>query len=464
MSHPTIPGLTRRGFLLAGSGAALAAPFASASATHRTPVALHSSRKFSSPALKAEDLHFVEDYEKRCFRYFWEQWDQHTGLFMDRARFDGAPSSRIASIAATGFGLTALCIGVEHGWVSREQARARVLTTLRFCWGHAFHDHGWFLHFMDARTGLRRMDSEVSSIDTALLLAGVLTAQSYFSSDKEIRRLARDLFERVDFNWMLDGNPYLLSHGVEPGVGFLQARWDAYSEASILYLMAIGAPRNAISSESWYAWSRPEVKYQNWKFISGGPLFTHQFSHAWVNFEHQMDNGGTDFFFNSQLATYAHRDFCINLRSRYADYGPNMWGITVSDSAAGYVSWGGPPDIGPIDGTVVPCAAAGSAMFTPNICIPVLRKMQSTYGDQVYGRYGFTDAFNPAPKGGKLWVNSDVVGIDVGISLLSMENMATKNVWRWFGANQYTQSAMERIGIRLSTPGLRTPALKKAKA
>ena len=447
------PEPSRRGFLLSTAGALVAAQQALASPLADHSGARHFSGNFATN-LKAGDQQFLEDYEKRCFRYFWEQWNNRTGLFLDRARMDGTPASQVSSSAATGFGLTALCIGAERGWVTRQAARERALTTLRYLWGHSFHDHGWFLHFVDARTGLRAMDSEISSVDTALLLAGVLTAAAYFSSDREIRQLAKQIFERVDFVWMLNGSPYLLSHGVTPGSGFLKPRWDAYSEASILYLLAIGAPHHSITAESWYSWVRPQVQYQGWKFISGGPLFTHQFSHAWVNFRHQRDNNGTDYFENSQMATYAHRDFCINLGAKYSDYGPNMWGITVSDSASGYVNWGGPPDLGPIDGTLVPCAAAGSLMFTPDICLPVLRQMHEVYGEKIYGRYGFTDAFNPNWKDRKLWVNQDVIGIDVGISLLSIENLMTGNVWRWFMMNQYVQSAMERSGFRIATPGI----------
>jgi hypothetical protein len=444
---------SRRNFLLSAAGAALGAADLASAATSK---AHHAAKPFNlrpEVHLKADDLQFLEDFEKRCFRYFWEQWNNRTGLFLDRARMDGTPSSQVASIAATGFGLSALCIGAEHGWVSKEQARTRVLTTLRYLWAHAFHDHGWFLHFVDSRTGLRAMGSEVSSIDTALLLAGILTAQAYFSADREVRQLSRQIFERVDFAWMLNGNPYLLSHGVKPGSGFLKSRWDTYCESSILYLLAIGAPRNAINSDSWYSWVRPEVHYENWKFVSGGPLFTHQFSHAWVYYRHQKDLNGTDYFWNSQMATYAHRDFCIDLKSQYADYGPDMWGITVSDSADGYVNWGGPPNVGPIDGTLVPCAPAGSLMFTPDICMPVLREMHNVYGDRIYQRYGFADAFNPNWKNQKIWVNPDVIGIDVGISLLSIENLLTGNVWRWFMQNQYIQSAMERVGFRIATPG-----------
>ncbi len=256
---------------------------------------------------------------------------------------------------------------------------------------------------------------------------------------------------------MLDGDPRILSHGVMPGSGFLKPQWSAYSEASVLYLLAIGSPHHAISPQSWYAWLRPEVKYQEWQFVSGGPLFTHQFSHAWVDFRHQMDGDPSylNYFENSKIATYAHRDFCISLKATYSDYSSDMWGVTASDSPAGYVGWGGPPEEGPINGTLVPCAAAGSLMFSQEICLPVLLEMHKTYGEKIYQRYGFTDAFNPNWQDKKLWVNQDVIGIDVGISLLSIENLLTGNVWRWFMRNQYIRTAMDRVGFQISTPGIR---------
>ena len=412
----------------------------------------------ASPVLKPEDRQFLDDYSKRSFRYFWEHANPRTGLVLDRAHMDGSGAgNNVASIAATGFGLTALCIGADRDWVPKEQARQRALATLRYLWMHAFHDHGWFLHFLDADSGERRLRSEISSIDTALLLAGVLTAEGYFSNDREIHTLTKQIFERVDFVWMLDGNPLILSHGVRPGSGFLDARWSTYSEASILYLMAIGSPRHSIPADSWYSWLRPEVRFEEWKFVSGGPLFTHQFAHAWVDFRHQRDGDPSflDYFQNSQIATYAHRDFCISLQSRFGEYGPNMWGVTASDSPQGYISWGATTSLSPINGTLVPCAAAGSLMFAPEICLPVLREMYNVYGDKIYQRYGFTDAFNPNWKDQKLWVNTDVVGIDIGITLLSIENLLNRSVWRWFMRSQYIQSAMERVGFRMSTPGTR---------
>jgi hypothetical protein len=444
---PNSVGLSRRELLFSGAAAALVAGKAQAAVA--PPPA--------SSRLEPEERRFLEDYAKRSFRYFWDQWNQHTGIFLDRSHIDGLPSgNNVGSLAATGFGLTALCIGASHGWIPKEQARLRAAITLRYFWGHAFHDHGWFYHFMDASTGARRLNSEISSVDTALFLAGVLTVQGYFSADREIRVLAKQIFERVDFVWMLNGSPLILSHGTYPGSGFLNSRWVAYSEASILYLLAIGSPRHAIPADSWYAWLRPQVRYENWKFVSGGPLFTHQYSHAWVDFRHQKDGDPSfmDYFENSQIATYAHRDFCISLQSKYSDYSKNMWGMTVSDSPSGYTSWGGTTSPGEINGTLVPCAAAGSLMFAPEICLPVLSQMYSVYGDRIYQRYGFTDAFNPNWKDQKLWVNQDVVGIDVGISLLSIENLLTGNVWHWFMRNMYIQNAMERVAFRLSTPGI----------
>lgn len=444
----TKAGISRRELLLSAGALTLAGPAALTSAP-----ALNSA----IAPLKASERTFLEDFAKRCVRYFWEQADPNTGIVMDRARNDGSlAGNNVGSTAATGFGLTALSIAANRGWIPREQVRNRVLNTLRWHWRHAFHEHGWYYHFMDARSGEQRLSSEVSTIDTAFFLCGVLTAAGYFGTDKEIQSLAHQIVDRVDFAWMLAGNPLLLSHGARAGSGFIKERWSAYSEASVLYLLAIGSSRHQIPADSWYAWSRPKVEFDRWTFVSGGPLFTHQFSHAWVDFRHQQDGDPSylDYFNNSVIATYAHRDFCLSLQTQYAGYGPNMWGVTVSDSPNGYVVWGGPPFAGPINGTLVPCAAAGSLMFAPQICLPVLREMHETYGSKIYGRYGFTDAFNPNWKDQRLWVNQDVIGIDVGISLLSIENLLTGNVWRWFMRNSYVQSAMERVGFRLSTPGL----------
>jgi hypothetical protein len=395
-----------------------------------------------SPADRA----FLEDLEHRSFMYFWEQADHGTGLVLDRARVDGGrakgPSRDIASTASTGFGLTAICIGVEHGWVDKQEAADRVRTTLQFFNDKADQEHGWFYHWMDVSTGNRKWDSETSSIDTAFLLAGVLTAAQYFSGDSEIPKLAAEIYNRVDFQWMLNGDPLLLSHGWVRGKGFLKYRWETYSELGLLYLLAIGSPTHPIPAESWYAWQRPLYQYGSYDFISGGPLFTHQYSQAWIDFRDRRDRGFLDFFLNSVNATRANRKYSLSLNLPNT-FGPDIWGITASDGPKGYRIYGEIKAFDPVDGTVAPAAAAGSLMFTPDVSIPALKAIRESFGDRVFGRYGFVDGYNPTLQ----WFDTDVVGIDVGITLLSAENLLTGNVWHWFMANEPPSHAMDLVGF-----------------
>jgi len=406
------------------------------------------------------EAQFLDDLQRRSFQYFWEQADPNTGLVPDRARMDGKPldagHQNVASIAATGFGLTSLCVAADRKWLDESQARERARNTLRFFDTRAYQQRGWFYHWLDAKTGERRWNSEVSSIDTALLLAGVLTVRQCFRSDPEIVRLAGRIYERVNFRWMLNGHPRLLSHGWKPESGFLRARWDTYSENTILYLLAIGSPSYSISPESWYALWRDRYRYEGHSYFTtiGVPLFMHQYSHAWVDFRNRRETRGDriDYFQNSVAATVAHRAFCINLRYDFPDFGPDMWGITASDSAKGYLAWGGPPRDPDIDGTLVPSAAGGSLMFTPELAARALQRMNDKYGEKIYGRYGFVDAFNP--KTG--WVDTDVIGINVGIILLSAENARTGNIWRWFMQNREIPLAMNRVGLIKTASSART--------
>ena len=407
-------------------------------------------RTFSYRELTGADESFLEDLSQRAFKYFWEQADPDTGLVLDRARADASAMDEqhrdVGSIAATGFGLTALSIASEHRWVDERQARDRARATLRFFAERAAEFHGWFYHWMDIRTGERRWNSEVSSIDTALLLAGVLTARQAFRNDEEIVRLATKISERVDFKWMQNGNPFMLSHGWKPETGFLPSLWRDYSEETLLYLLAIGSPSHAISPRTWYVWRRDWISYGGFSYLAGAhPLFIHQYSHAWIDYRGRKESKPPfiDYFDNSIKATRAHRAFCIDLAKDFPGYSENIWGITASDSAKGYVAWGGPPRDPAIDGTVVPSAAGGSLMFTPDICLPALREMKEKFGDRIWGRYGFADAFNPETG----WVDSDVIGINVGITLLSAENLRTGIVWRWFMRNAETMRAMRLVGL-----------------
>lgn len=410
------------------------------------------SRKASS-----EDERFLDDLSRRGFQYFWEHSDPDTGLTRDRALTDGSPCDNtrrdIGSIAAVGFGLSAICIGAERGWVKPAAASLRVRNTLRFFADHAPQEHGWFYHWMNIKTGERtgvRQDSvqksELSPIDTALLMAGVLTARQYFKKDAEIHRLATRIYERIDFQWMRNGNPTLLSMHWKPEDGFSKNFWDHHCELQIMYLMGIASPTFPLPVESWHAWRRPTITYGGRTYISGaGPLFVHQYSQAWIDFRTRPEKvePKTNWFDNSVAATHAHKQFCIDIAKEFPGYTENIWGITSSNSAKGYKAWGGPPRHKAIDGTVVPCAPGGSLMLAPEICVPALVAMKEQFGDKIYGRYGFADAFHPT--GG--WVAPDVLALDVGITLLSAENLRSGNIWKWFMKNPEIPEAMQRVGM-----------------
>ncbi len=401
----------------------------------------------SQNGISASDDAFLEDLSYRAFLFFWEQADPKTGLVLDRVRTNGEAiagrSLEVASTALTGFALAAMCIASTRRWMDANRVRERVRATLR----HLAYDQdqvrGWYYHFVNRKSGERVWNSELSTVDTAFVLAGVLTAEQYYWDDAEIAELASSIYMRVDFGWMLDERTGLLHMGWDPDKGLLRAEWAAYYEQAVLYLLGIGSPAHPIPVTCWYRFDRPVIHAYGYTFVGTGPLFTHQYSQAWLRLADLRDGPPfeIDYFHNSVAATYAHRAYCLAVRGIYPGYSEYLWGVTASDSDIGYVIWGQLLSRGDIDGTVVPCAAAGSLMFAPEICLPALRYIHENFARYVYGRYGFADAFNPQT----LWVNPDVVGIDLGITLLSAENLRSGNVWRWFNRSPHIRRAMGRL-------------------
>jgi hypothetical protein len=392
-------------------------------------------------SLTPDDHNFLEEVEKANFQFFLEQADSQTGLVKDRCRANGPDKTIVASIAATGFGLTALCIGHKRGYINTRDARDRVLTTLRFLWKKLPTHRGFFFHFANVNTGERVWESEVSSVDTAILLCGILTCRKYFEAHSEITRLAYSIFNRVDWTWLSEDTT-VLSGGWAPEIGFLSYRWQSYSELMMMYLLGMGSYAYPLKAEAWTAWKRTTFEYDGLRYIgSFAPLFVHQYSQAWFDFRRKRDRYA-DYFQNSIVATEAHRRFCLELSKQFSDYSEDLWGITASDSQKSYVVWGGPPAIGPIDGTVVPSAAGGALPFLPQPAIRVLRNIRSKYPN-AWGRYGFVNAFNPL----KNWYDPDVIGIDTGITMIMAENARTGFVWDTFMRNQEAQKGMQRAGF-----------------
>jgi hypothetical protein len=393
------------------------------------------------PTLPVEDDQFLESIEKANFLYFLEQADPDTGLVKDRCNVRAADNGIVGSTAATGFGLTALCIGHNRGYIALDAARDRVLQTLHFLWEKMTNHRGFFFHFANIKTGERIWDSEVSSIDTAMLLCGILTCAQHFPNS-EIFRLAYQLFDRVEWTWLSE-DTQLLPHGWSPESGFLTYRWDYYSELMMMYLLGLGSSSHPLSPEVWTAWKRLTFEYDGLRYIgSYAPLFVHQYSQAWFDFRARKDKYA-DYFKNSIIATEAHRRFCMELAGEFPDYADDLWGITASDSKNGYVVWGGPPAIGPIDGTVVPSAAAGSLVFLPWTTLRVLKNMKNRFGARVWSRYGFINAFNPLNN----WYDTDVIGIDTGITMLMAENLRTSFVWDTFMKSPEAKRGLERAGF-----------------
>jgi hypothetical protein len=401
-------------------------------------------------AIGDEDENFLDEMQRRGCLYFAEQAGSKSGQVLDRSANGGngkLDPRHMASIAATGFGLTALCIADKRGYQPHAQVLEQVRRTLRFLCDTMPNEHGFFYHFTDVNSGKRWENSEVSSIDTALLLCGVLTARAHFGGDPEIQRLATTVYTRVDWPWMLNGGP-AFDMGWKPEGGFLKARWNHYCELMMICLLAIGSPSHPVDPGCWDAFTRPEMSYAGFTYISAAdPLFVHQYSHAWFDFRRKRDKYA-DYFANSILATRAQEAFCISLGRPYSQ---DYWGISASDSQHGYTAWGGPgirgtgstQGFGGIDGSVVPYATAGSLPFLPADCLRVQRSLKDRYGNYAWGRYGFCDAFHPEAQ----WYDPDVLGIDLGIGVLMAENLRTGFVWETFARNPEVSLAMQRAGF-----------------
>lgn len=419
---------------------------------------------------------FLDTLQSCTLKYFLQTADSTTGLSPDRW-----PSRSPSSIAAVGFALTSYPVAVERGMVSRAEAVQRVRKTLKFLWtlpqgdqaGGTAGNRGFFYHFVAMQTGLRVWNCELSTIDTGLLMAGVLFCQSYFDAqdqpEGEIRALADSLYRRIDWVWAMDGSPGIRL-GWYPGRGFEMRTWTGYDEAMILYILALGSPAHAIPEASWshytstYLWA----SYQGLEFISFGPLFGHQYSHCWIDFrgiqDAYMRGRGIDYFENSRRATASHRAYAIQNPAGFAGYSDSIWGLTACDGPRDavlrldgrerrfqtYAARGVSVDWVNDDGTIAPTAAGGSVAFSPEICIPALKAMRNLHGDRLFRELGFADAFNMTfvtPVATRGWFDVDYLGIDQGPIVLMIENLRNGFVWEIMKRNPYITRGLKRAGF-----------------
>ena len=426
----------------------------------------------------------LDDLHERTFRFFWETTNPDNGLVPDRW-----PTPSFSSIAAIGFGLTAYGIGVERGYISREDAVLRVLTTLRF-FARAPQGpepegttgfHGFFYHFLDMESGTRFEQVELSTVDTSLLLGGVLFCQSYFDRDNadeaEIRQLADEIYGRVDWTWA-QVRPPAISHGWRPEQGFLPFDWRGYNEAMLVYILALGSPTHPVEPAAWDEWTAfydmQYLRFFGQKHLVFPPHFGHQYTHVWVDFRGIQDafmaEKHLDYFENSRRATLAQRRYALENPEGWEEYGRNVWGLSACDGPANAVleykgelrEFRSYSARGPIqfdDGTITPTAAASSIPFAPEVAIPAVVEMRNRFGEIIYDQYGFLDAFNPSFEfddvplaGGEVvpgfgWVDGDYLGIDQGPILAMIENHETEMVWTVMRRNPYIRAGLERAGF-----------------
>ncbi len=400
------------------------------------------------------DEEFLNLMQQTAFDFFWNEANPEKGLIRDRSQ-----RGSHASTASVGFGLPAIAVGIERGWITREAGRQRVLNTLRF-----FADvptdepsnstgyKGFYYHFLNMTGGYREWSSELSTIDTALLLGGILFAKEYFSgndaAETEIRDLATKINDRADWKWASPRAPRV-SHGWKPESGLLPYDWAGFSEASILYIIGLGSPTYPLPATSWSAWTSTYTWQSHYgqSFVIFPPLFGHQYSHIFIDFrgikDSYMNARGSDYFENAKRATLAQRAYCIANPKGFTDYGPNLWGITASDVPGGYKARGAPPDWGD-DGTLNPTAPGGSFPFTPNESLAALREMYNRYRLNLWGAYGLKDAFNPT----KNWFATDYIGIDQGPILLMIENHRTGLIWKYMMKSEVIQRGLRRAGFK----------------
>ncbi|MBI5837869.1 MAG: Tat pathway signal protein [Candidatus Eisenbacteria bacterium] len=427
---------------------------------------------------------FLDTLQERTFRFFWDLSDPNTGLTPDRW-----PTQSFVSVSATGFALTAYPIGVEHGWVDRTAAGMRVLKTLTFFYtarmdtvsAGATGYRGFFYHFLDPKTGHRFRDVELSTIDTALLLAGALFCQSYFDGpdplESQIRILADSLYHRADFQWALVRAPMLV-HGWDPENGFLAYDWRGYNESMILPILALASPTRPVGREVWNYWDSgcQWGTFEGLGHVGFAPLFGHQFSHVWLDLRGIRDSvmgaHDMDWFENSRRATYAQRSYARRNPQGFRGYGERLWGLTACDGPMDgeavvdgrkrafhtYAARGASFREVIDDGTVAPTAAAGSIAFAPEIVVPALMAMRRDYGPHLFRQYGFVDALNPtlrdsaaASQGGVVpgvgWFDSDYLGIDQGPIVAMIENYRTGLVWRTMRRNPHIVRGLRAAGF-----------------
>ncbi len=405
------------------------------------------------PPLAGQAL--LDDVSKRAVQFFWEQSNPVTGLAKDRAsNFDLVDDHKIASVAATGYALAAYAVGAERGWLPKQKALERTRRTLLWLKTSGKKEHGWFYHFVDWSTGERMWKSEASSIDTCLMLAGAIIAEQEFK-DPKISTLLKSILNDIDWKWMItDGGAkpgeVTLCMGWHPESGFINARWNEYYEDTFLFVQMLGCVPSLPAKEAWSAIKRKQLKYHGLDLLTGGPIFMHQMSQVFLDFSGQRDMLGFDYWVEGRNACLGNRQYCIDNPKGFEGFGPNFWGLNAGDAPSGYVGNGAPREDGKAedDGTASPTGAIASALYIPEIVKSTANHFIRHF-PKSYGTYGFSNGINPT----KSWIGPDVIGIDLGMVMLSIESARDHLPQRLSMGSPIYQRGMKRAGFHKTSEG-----------
>jgi hypothetical protein len=388
----------------------------------------------------------LESVQHRAFDFFWTETNPETGLTKDRARNigSGPDEHTVASIASTGYMLAALPIGVEHKWVARDEAYDRAQVTLEYVHDRLKRNHGFYYHFIDWKSGERVWSSELSSIDTALLVMGALVAGEYWHNTP-LKRLADEIAGRVDWQWMQTqggDTPDALapSMGWTPEKGWISYRWQGYNESAFLYLLGLGTPKNGLKRDAWQAWTFPTKKVEGYDLFGGpAPIFMAQMTAGFFNLKGLRDLQGRDWWAMWRNAHLADQAYCTT-HTMNKTFAAGFWGINASDQPDGYGAE--QPEDGKNTGTVSPTAMLAAILFTPEESKKALADLWALQ-DKIWGRYGFSNAFNLD----KDWYDPDVIGIDLGMMLLATENARSGLIWRLVGRSPFAKRGLAAAGF-----------------
>jgi hypothetical protein len=389
----------------------------------------------------------LNDLQHRAVNFFWDWSNETNGFTKDRAPNDisrGEPNE-IASSASVGFALVAYPIGVERKWLDRQDALERTRTTLKHLLTDWPQEHGWLYHFVNWKTAKREWNSEASTIDTSICLAGVLAAEQYWK-DPEVTRDAQTFSKRIDWKWALtsggkEPNAYHIPMGWSPENGFIPARWgDNFDECKMIYVQAYGL--SDVNTTGWDKIVRKPVSYKGFDLLLGGPLFMHQMSESFYNFRGVRDRQGYSYAVESRNAALGNRAYCIDNPKGFKAYGSNFWGLSASDIPGGYTANGAPGWITD-DGTITPTSAVASVQWSPKLAIEFAESMRREH-PKAWGRYGFPNGVNPSRN----WIGPDVIGIDLGMMLLAIENYRTGLPMKLSASHPAVKRGFEKIGFR----------------